>query len=1556
MKAFGSGRVERLKQLSPSVLLTIGLVYLLGVWAVDCSTPMGVSFTVFYTFGVIFVGWGAGRWPATAAASVAAALLLSVECLVVHRPLGWVIVWNVVTRFLMFSVVGWMTAEATRLTRRLNAAVAERTAELSAETQRHKATAARLTQDVADRARTEESLRQSEETLRVFLNAIPEVAVLADARGDILFANAGFARSLRLTPREVQGRPLFGLLPAEVATQPPWSGRTAYFKQVVETAQPVQFEDSRADRHFISWAAPVTAPDGQVSRVAILAFDITQRVRTQEQLQLQARVLESMAEAVLMADESGTITLTNRAADVMLGYERGELLGKSLFVLSHHALPEFQSVFQTAFEHGRAGASDTGEYDARRRDGSLIRVETRTTGLTVGGRQFLVVVGQDVTERRQAEAALRESEALLRTFYDSPAALRGIVELTDRDIRVLSANASQAARYDRTSETIQGALASDLGISAATIEAWRAKFLESQRLNQPVTFEYATDFRAAGSWAMATVSLLNQGPDGQPRFGYVAYDITERKRAELAREALLALGTCLNSASTPLEAGRAIFASADQLWKWDAATLDMYYPETDRMEPVLFFDVIDGRRQEVPPVHLGGTPTPRMSRIMRQGPELIRRDSADLPIPDCVRFGDVSRVSAAVMCVPIRREGQPVGVLSIQSYTPRAYSEADLSTLQALADHCGGALQRIRAEAALRASEERYRSLVNNLNVGVYRNTLEDGGRFVQVNPALAHIHGYDSVEDFQRVRVADLYQEPRDRDAFLAELLRQGSVLGYEARLKRRDGTTIFGAIKAAVHRAPDGKVQWIDGVLEDVTEQRKARQELSDALELNRKLIAASTVGIAAYKADGQCILVNEALARVTGGSIPQLLAQNLWHIEALREIGFLQKARETLRSHQPSEAEFRFRTSFGRELSAHVRLTSFTSQGELHLLLLLADVSERKRAEQALRQSEAALRVFLDAVPEPAFLMDPHGTLLLVNQAMAQSLGQSPEQLVGRDAFGLIPPDVARTRRRFIDQVLTAREAVRFEDSRGGRDFINCVTPVLGSTGAVSQVAVFAFDISDRKRSEARQQAQRDLAIELGVTTDLRTALTRLTDVALRTVDELDCGGAYLLDPRSGDLELVTHCGLSEGFIQAVTHYPAAAPQTALVRTGRPLYALPSEVPPASRPLLDTEGLKFLAVLPLSHEGQVLGALNLGSHRHREVPRPSQVVLEAIAAQAAGAIARIQAEDALRQSEARLRAIITSAPVLLFAVDAHGLLAFEDGQALKALGVLPGSRTGRPVEDVFAQSPAILENVRRALRGEEFNSRIELAGTALDFWYSPARDKSGNLTGCIGVATNVTDRHRLERQILEISDREQARLGQDLHDGLCQQLVSLAFDANSLERDLSAHHRPEARRAGRIVVALDESITVARQLARGLFPVSLVSEGLTPALEELANATQERFPVRCRFERHGPIPPPSEPVAIHLYRIAREAVNNAIKHGRPSLVVIRLAARAGQLELTITDDGAGMGSRGTPAAGMGLQIMDYRARAIGATLRIGPGPRGGTAVSCCLSPHAR
>jgi PAS domain S-box-containing protein len=254
------------------------------------------------------------------------------------------------------------------------------------------------------------------------------------------------------------------------------------------------------------------------------------------------------------------------------------------------------------------------------------------------------------------------------------------------------------------------------------------------------------------------------------------------------------------------------------------------------------------------------------------------------------------------------------------------------------------------------------------------------------------------------------------------------------------------------------------------------------------------------------------------------------------------------------------------------------------------------------------------------------------------------------------------------------------------------------------------------------------------------------------------------------------------------------------------------------------------------------------NLGSYRQDEILPKTRLGIEMIASQFAGAIARIRAEEGLRRSEAHLRTIVHNAPIALLAGDKNGLITFEDGQALNALRMKPAENIGHRVAEVYREFPTIAEGVNRALAGEEFSSVLELGSSVLECHYAPSRDEAGSTTGFLSVATNVTERVRLERQLLEISDREQGRIGQDIHDGLCQQLVSIAFDANSLEKSLTSQAHPESKFARRMAMLLDEAISESRRVSRGLYPVRLESEGLVSALKDLARSTSERFGLRC------------------------------------------------------------------------------------------------------------
>jgi PAS domain S-box-containing protein len=209
---------------------------------------------------------------------------------------------------------------------------------------------------------------------------------------------------------------------------------------------------------------------------------------------------------------------------------------------------------------------------------------------------------------------------------------------------------------------------------------------------------------------------------------------------------------------------------------------------------------------------------------------------------------------------------------------------------------------------------------------------------------------------------------------------------------------------------------------------------------------------------------------------------------------------------------------------------------------------------------------------------------------------------------------------------------------------------------------------------------------------------------------------------------------------------------------------------------------------------------------------------------------------------------------------------------------------------------------------------------------------------------------ERRVLEEELLKASSREQQRIGQDLHDSLCQQLAGIEFQNLVLVQQLSK--TPEAQaEAARIGELIRNATKQARALARGLSPVEIESNGLMAALNNLAINATNLFRVHCSFECPQPVLLENRTSATHLYRIAQEAIGNAVKHGQAKTVVIVLKRVDGELILTVKDDGVGFSQDGRAIEGMGLRIMEYRADMIGAMLRIDSLKDEGTTVACRL-----
>lgn len=269
------------------------------------------------------------------------------------------------------------------------------------------------------------------------------------------------------------------------------------------------------------------------------------------------------------------------------------------------------------------------------------------------------------------------------------------------------------------------------------------------------------------------------------------------------------------------------------------------------------------------------------------------------------------------------------------------------------------------------------------------------------------------------------------------------------------------------------------------------------------------------------------------------------------------------------------------------------------------------------------------------------------------------------------------------------------------------------------------------------------------------------------------------------------------------------------------------------------------------------------------------------------------------------------------------------------------------------MFTQIPlgALLESP-----GMGIGVLVLLAAAPVTLWLVRVKRTLLDLQRQVGEGTSalneqIAQRRLLERELIATSEREQQRFGHELHDSLGQHLTGAAITAHLLAKKLK--DKPEGLTATKLVDLLDQGVELTRSLARGLYPVELEAAGLMAALEDLARGTANVARQKCRFECPSPIAVADRAVAMHLFRIAQEALNNAVKHAQASEIVLRFEQEDGRLRLTVEDDGRGLPPE--PAAAkpqsMGHRIMRNRAAVIGGQLEIRSRPGGGTLVSCLL-----
>jgi PAS domain S-box-containing protein len=394
------------------------------------------------------------------------------------------------------------------------------------------------------------------------------------------------------------------------------------------------------------------------------------------------------------------------------------------------------------------------------------------------------------------------------------------------------------------------------------------------------------------------------------------------------------------------------------------------------------------------------------------------------------------------------------------------------------------------------------------------------------------------------------------------------------------------------------------------------------------------------------------------------------------------------------------------------------------------------------------------------------------------------------------------------------------------------------------------------------------------------------------------------------------------------------------------------LPGRAPTLGYGLLATLFVGAGCVVESAQVGAVQGLLNRGLVNRG-------LVLAGLWAAVAVVLRYKQVRQAQRESDAKAQAILETTVDGIITIDEAGTIESFNEAAEDIFGYDAADVIGENVKMLMPppyrdEHDAYLRSYHQTGRRRIIGIGREVRGRRKDGSTFPmdlavSEVDLGDRTIFTGIVRDISERRRLEKEILNVSEEERRRIGQDLHDGLGQMLTGIGLLSQDVAEQLRAEGHARAGDLAEITSHIKEADRYARDLSHGLIPVDVEANGLTEALRRLSRNAERLFDVNCSFREVDTVLVHDNAVATHLYRIAQEAVSNAVRHGEADAIRMVLADGDGQLRLQVRDNGVGFEDDEVNGSGMGVRIMNYRARMIGGTLEVSSALDEGTVVTC-------
>ena len=818
------------------------------------------------------------------------------------------------------------------------------------------------------------------------------------------------------------------------------------------------------------------------------------------------------------------------------------------------------------------------------------------------------------------------------------------------------------------------------------------------------------------------------------------------------------------------------------------------------------------------------------------------------------------------------------------------------------------------------------------------------------------------------------------------------------ELNLKRPDGekvsvllssTATFGLMK-------DG-VRLYQTAIIDLTERKRAEKA---AMRL-AAVVRSSHDAVAAKDLNGIITDWNQSAERIFGYKPEEIIGKSVLTLIPKDRQSEEEKILRTVRNGESLDHyETVRRRKDARLIDVSLTISPIKGpKGEIIGVSKIArDITKQKQTERRLAEQARLLDLTNDAV----IVRDHQDRIVYWNRGAEQMYGFSAKEALGKITCELLQtahPENYKSIQKHLER-----------DNRWSGELLH--TRKDGKTIAVfsrwsldrdapgrpTSILETNTDVSARKRAEQQQKALYQFAQRQHIATNV----TEIYEAGLDAIlSALSCHRAsILLFDNEKVMRFVAWRGLSERYRKAVEGH---SPWKTDTKRPKPVCINDVEIADIPKPLKSTirsEGICAAAFIPLVSSRKLIGKFMTYYDTPHAFTDHELRLATTIATQLAEAIKHKRDEEALRKSEAQMRATVEQATAGILRYDTHARFVFANRALCNMLGYTESELLGKTIADVTHRDDLknhlrLFKDMIRKGKPFEIEKRyIRKDGSVLwaNVSTSPVLEPGGKPQSAMAVIVDVTARKKaeielqkskelleqlvekrtralrfanadlkreidrrkgLEGEILAISDREQQRLGQELHDGLCQHLTAVAFMARSVALRLRNHRVIEVGDIEKIADLVNEAAADTRNLSRALHRLDVDAAGLAIALEDLVD--REIWKIPCRLEIRPSFYINDDGAAGHLYRIAREAVINANKHSQAREILVKLERSSQGMVLRIIDDGIGLSNEPNLKPGLGIHIMNYRARLFGGRLEIDSPKQVGTRVSCYFSNNS-